>query len=225
MLVRRIEVLPRIDRSQSAPLFDFKRKSIVLLSGISCLCRLLEEGSRQITSLYFPGDFCNLHSLNRTAPIVNLELKELIDCTFGAIDLDFLNDQLEQHPSLSFALWRAVMVEMYVSRTWLLNAMQKPAMERVAHLICEILARQETSGLSNRSVLLTQLDIADAAGLSAVHVNRTLQVLRGIGALSGLGRAIEVGDLEKLQRIAGFDGKYLKFPGIGLRWDVKLQIE
>jgi CRP-like cAMP-binding protein len=130
--------------------------------------------------------------------------------------------QLEQHPSLGSALWRAAILEMFVARTWLLNVSQKAATERVAHLICELLARQEASGMSDRSILLNQLDIANIVALSAVHVNRTIQVLRSNGMLSEVGRGLEVVDRAKLERIADFDDGYLKIDKVASQWDFKL---
>jgi CRP-like cAMP-binding protein len=220
-LVAGLKVFPGVDPVRAQ--FEANRKAIILLSGIACRYRLLEDGNRQIVSIYFPGDISNLPSFDR-GPLQGLALGALTDCTFGTLDFDLLDEQMEQHPSLALALWRASILEIFVARTWLLNTSQKAAVERVAHLICELLARQEASGMSNRSILLHHLDIADAVGLSAVHVNRSIQALRDSGALSDVGRGIKVVDREKLERIAEFDGEYLTIGPALLRWDVKLQL-
>jgi CRP-like cAMP-binding protein len=209
-----------IDQKSRFGQLQSERKLIVLLRGIACLYRLRKDGSRQITSLCFPGDICNLQLLNAD-PNQRLELSALTDGIFGTIDLDFMAGPLEQHPSLGLALWRAAILEMFVARAWLLNVSQKAATERVAHLLCEVLVRQEASGMSDRSILLNQLDIADIVGLSAVHVNRIIQALRSRGVLSNVGHTLEVTDRAKLERIADFHDGYLKLGQIA-EWDVKV---
>ena len=68
------------------------------------------------------------------------------------------------------------------------------------------------AGISDAIIPLTQIDLADAAGLSVVHINRTFQQLRTLGVLSNNGRTIEVANRERLIRIAQFDGQYLNMP-------------
>jgi hypothetical protein len=88
----------------------------------------------------------------------------------------------------------------------------------VAYLLCEQLARLKTD---EGVIPLTQIDIADAAGLSVVHINRVFQELRQLGVLSKQ-RLIEVVNQERLQELAGFDAGYLD-PGESLsRWDLRI---
>jgi CRP-like cAMP-binding protein len=93
----------------------------------------------------------------------------------------------------------------------------------VAHLLCEQLARREAVGIHAPRLPLSQIDVADAAGLSVVHVNRTIQVLRKLNVLSRARQAIEVVDREHLERIAGFDGSYLNMPNLVSRWSVQIE--
>jgi hypothetical protein len=65
------------------------------------------------------------------------------------------------------------------------------------------------------------MDLADAAGLSIVHVNRTFQDLRKLNILSKEGRTIKVVDRERLVGLAGFDGNYLNIPHLLSHWHVK----
>jgi hypothetical protein len=76
----------------------------------------------------------------------------------------------------------------------------------------------EAVGLNNATVPLTQTDLADAAGLSIVHVNRTFQELRRMNILSKEKRTIKVVDRKRLVRLAGFDGSYLDMPQLLSRW-------
>jgi hypothetical protein len=85
------------------------------------------------------------------------------------------------------------------------------------------LARRESAGITSATIPLTQMDLADAAALSVVHVNRTFQELRKLNILSKEGRTIEVVDRERLVRLAGFDGNYLNMPQLLSHGHVKME--
>lgn len=91
----------------------------------------------------------------------------------------------------------------------------RPGAQRAAHLLCEIRQRLADVGLSNdRSfdLPLTQQHLADALGLSVVHVNRVLQVLKKLGLLQIRTSHVQIADLEKLETFAEFDKGYLQLP-------------
>ena len=115
------------------------------------------------------------------------------------------------------------MLEASIFRKRLLNVGRQPALQRVAHLLCEQLARREAVGLNSATIPLTQMDLADAAGLSIVHINRTFQELRRLNILSKEGRAIKVVDRERLAGLASFDGNYLNMPQLLSHWQVKIE--
>ena len=70
---------------------------------------------------------------------------------------------------------------------------------------------------------ITQVDVADAAALSIVHVNRTIQTLRSLNVLCKTSHAIEVIDRKQLAKIAGFDGRYLNMPQLVSGWVVQIE--
>jgi hypothetical protein len=117
-------------------------------------------------------------------------------------------ERLLPRPTLAFAFWRASMLEAAVYRERLSSTGRGTAFERVAHLLCEQLARREAVGIHTPRLPFSQIDVADAAGLSVVHVNRTIQTLRSLGVLSKASH-IEVIDRERLEQLAKFDGLYL----------------
>src|SRR6185437_3529141 len=84
-------------------------------------------------------------------------------------------------------------------------------------------ARREAIGIISPHVPITQIDVADAAGLSVVHVNRTIQALRSLNVLSKASHTIEVTDKERLARIAEFDGRYLNMPQVLSKWAVRIE--
>jgi len=123
-----------------------------------------------------------------------------------------------QHAGDFCAFWRGSMLEAAVYRQRLTKTNRGTALERVAHLLCEQLARREVVGIHTPRLPFSQIDVADAAGLSVVHVNRTIQNLRSLGVLSKASH-IEVIDRERLEQLAKFDGLYLSplqsFPSLG----------
>jgi len=197
--------------------------STLLLDGVACLYERLQDGTRQIYAFQYPGDFCDLH--RHALPEMNNEVAvaAMTDCSIGIIDHKDLEQLIAQYPSLGLALWRATMLEASIFRKRLLNVGRQPALQRVAHLLCEQLARREAVGLNSATIPLTQMDLADAAGLSIVHINRTFQELRRLNILSKEGRAITVVDRERLAALASFDGNYLNMPQLLSHWQVKIE--
>jgi CRP-like cAMP-binding protein len=199
------------------------RHSTVLMEGVACLYERLKDGNRQIYAFQYPGDFCDLHQ--HVLPDSNNEVAvaALTGCSIAIIEHRDLEQLIAQYPSLGLALWRATMLEASIFRKRLLNVGRQPALQRVAHLLCEQLARREAVGINSATISLTQMDLADAAGLSIVHVNRTFQELRRLNILSKEGRAIKVIDRERLVCLASFDGHYLNMPQLLSHWQVKME--
>jgi CRP-like cAMP-binding protein len=199
------------------------RHSTVLLEGVACLYERLPDGNRQIYAFQYPGDFCDLY--RHVLPETNNEVAAaaMVDCSIAIMEHKDLEQLIAQHPSLGLALWRASMLEASIFRKRLLNIGRQPALQRVAHLLCEQLARREAVGLNGATIPLTQMDLADAVGLSIVHVNRTFQELRRLHILSKEGRTIKVVDRQQLADLAGFDGNYLNMPQLLSHWHVKIE--
>jgi CRP-like cAMP-binding protein len=194
----------------------------LLLAGTTCSYKWREDGARSILSFQHPGDFCNLHRyvLQDLEPAIAIQA--LTDCTVAVIDYRDM-DRLLSRPSLASVLWRASMLEVVIYRQWLTSASRGTALERVAHLLCEQLARRDAVGIHDPQLPISQIDVADATGLSTVHVNRTIQVLRSLNVLSAVTHAIEVVDSYQLAGIAGFDGRYLNMPKLVSKWAVQIE--
>ena len=126
------------------------RQLTVLLAGVACLHKRLEDDSRQIYTFQYPGDFCDLHrymlpELDRTATVT-----ALTDCSIGTIRYDDMDQMLSQHPKLGLAFWRASMLEASILRERLLNISRRAALPRVASIICEQLVRLEAINIKSR---------------------------------------------------------------------------
>ena len=128
------------------------------------------------------------------------------------ISLYIPGDICELHPRLSVALWRETLMSASITREWLLNNGQRPAYNRIAHLICELLVRLEAVGLATESTFdmpVTQAELADATGMTHIHMNRVLQALRTDGLISNNKNQITVPDWQKLKEAGEFDPLYL----------------
>lgn len=104
------------------------------------------------------------------------------------------------------------MVDEATLRAWIVNLGRRDALERLAHLFCELHARLELVGMVDGGrfdLPMTQEVIADALGLTTVHVNRTLQRLRSDGYIELSSGRLTILDVLGLQRIGGFDPNYL----------------
>lgn len=179
----------------------------VVLSGVACRYRMVDSGRRQIFSFLYPGDFCDYHRY--VLPQSDGPVAALTDCLVGVIPHEDIDRVIERHPDIGLALFRSTVLEARIFQERVLNGTQRPAVERIACLLCEQIFRLEAIGMEGGEIPLTQIDLADAAGLSVVHVNRTIQDLRQLGALSKSSHAIKVENKDRLRRVAKFDASYL----------------
>jgi CRP-like cAMP-binding protein len=194
----------------------------VLLSGTTCSYQRKEDGGRSILSFQHAGDFCNLQHYVLPNSRIAIGVQALTDCSVAVIEFRDM-DRLLSHPTLASAFWRASMLEAAFCRECLSNTGRGTALERVAHLLCEQVARREAVGLRSQRLPFSQIDVADAVALSIVHVSRTVQTLRSLNVLSQATHAIEVVDRKQLEKIAGFEDRYLGMPDSISKWAVQIE--
>ena len=197
----------------------------LLIDGFVCSYKLLESGQRQIVAFHIPTDLFNLTSLQ--LGLLDYSIGALTGVTVAMIPNQVLLDWTVQHSGLGQVLWRASLVEAASLREWVVNVGRRSAYQRTAHLLCELAARMHAAGQSEGiecSMPITQLALADAMGLTPVHVNRTLQWLRGEGLIRlGNGR-LTIPDFEALKQAGGFDVNYLhdsRLNGVGINRAVR----
>ncbi len=175
----------------------------VLTSGIACLSIVAIDGRRQITRFLLPGDFCNAFDAQPSAPIEGVDI--LVATRMAAIP-DTAFRQISASPSMQNALFASVIDAAASARVTIASLGRGDARSRVAFLLCD-LARQMTK----REILMTPGDplplrqehIADATGLTSVHVNRMLAQLRREGLISGAGTIVQIADMPGLRAAAG----------------------
>ena len=188
---------------------DEPRDVQLILEGFACRYKLLADGRRQIMAYLLPGDFCDLHIfiLRR----MDHSIATLSPCRVAAIPRRRILE-LTERPAIARAPWWATLVDEAVLREWLVNIGARPAEERIAHLLCELLLRLRTVGLASGggyALPITQAEIADTMGLTNVHVNRVLQRLRAEGAITLEERRLVILDVDRLMAFSGFDPNYL----------------
>lgn len=186
----------------------------VILSGFACRQKILPDGRRQIIGYLLPGDICDVrvfllrrmdHTISTVSP-----------AKVGIILYETALDLIERHPRLMRTLWWTTVVEESIAREWLINVGQRTALERLAHLFCEIFVRLRAVGLADGDsceLPVTQAELADTLALSTVHVNRTLRELRRANLISIRARSLIIHDFNSLQRMAMFDPRYLHLDG------------
>ena len=197
------------------------KHTTLLLEGTACSYKRDEDGGRHILSFQHAGDFCDLYRYALPEDDGAIGVQALTDCSVAVIDYRDI-DRLLAQPKLALAFWRATMLEAAIYRERLTNAGRGTALEQVAHLLREQLARREAAGIGSARLPISQIDVADATGLSPVHVNRTIQTLRGHNILSKAS-SIEVIDRNQLAQVAQFDGRYLDMPRLLSRWTVRIE--
>lgn len=177
----------------------------VLLSGYAGRLKTTLKGERQILSLHVPGDFVDLQHL--LVEVADHSIEMMTTARVLRIPKAPLLALIEQSPAIGLALWRLTLVEGSRFREWITNIGRRDAQARIAHLFCEFAARSPGRPLPRFP--LTQVELADATGLTPGHVNRVLRDFTSIGAIGENKRPIEIIDIDRLNDIAGFDPSYL----------------
>lgn len=199
------------DFVQPGQVTDF---SCLVAEGVAGRFDQLANGHRSITALHIPGDMCDLHSA--AMPYAGWGIEALCDTHMLLIPHKALRDAAVRYPAVAFAFWRDSVADGSVLSKWLASLGRRSARERLAHLVCEIGLRMEHAGLGTRDhfqLRITQAQLADVLGLTAVHLNRSLQALRNAGLLFTDGREFRIKDVAALRSLAEFDPEYLVIYG------------
>jgi len=133
-----------------------------------------------------------------------------------------IDDLTQARPRVAQALLWHQLVEASVQREWLLNVGQRSAIERLAHLFVELYLRSSGVGMARGHAIdfpLTQNDLAEATGITAVHINRTLKELRRLELIELGRKRLEILDLNGLKRLAMFNENYLHLNREGRQLD------
>ena len=182
----------------------------LLLEGFACRYKVLEDGRRQVVAYFVPGDLCDLRVfiLKR----MDHSIGAVSACKVAELSPENVLKLTHNYPTLTRALWWSTLVEEAIAREWIVNVGQRNALERMAHLFCELLYRFRAVGLNqgNSCTLpLTQVELAETLGLSSVHVNRTLQALRKRKLITLENGTLTIENLDELKDLSFFNPDYL----------------
>jgi CRP-like cAMP-binding protein len=189
---------------------DRPNECCLVLEGFVCRYKLLHDGRRQILSFHIAGDIPDVQNLH--LEIMDHSLSALVRSTVGLIPHQALDRLHDTHPRLAKVFWRDTLIDAAIFREWMASIGRRTAIERAARMLCEVLVRMRAVGLATDhhcELPLTQTELADALGISTVHVNRVLQELRANGLIVLSGGSLTIQDWTGLKEVAGFDPTYL----------------
>ena len=182
----------------------------LILEGFAYRYELTHDGKRQIFSFHIPGDIPDLQSLH--LDVMDHSLSALSACKVMFIPHETVRDLIRRCPRIGDAFWRDTLIDGAVFREWMLCLGRREAYGHMAHLLCELYVRLTAVGLTNGheyAMPLTQAELGDALGLSTVHVNRTVQELRGEGLIAMRAGSVVILDWDRLREAGEFDPTYL----------------
>lgn len=183
---------------------------LVVLEGWACRYKILPNGTRQMLAFLMPGDCCDLH-IDLLAEMDH-GIQTITPCLVAKVDRQTINQTFDEHPAIMKAMYLAQLIDEGTLRAWITSIGRRASIERVAHLMCELYLRARNIGLGGDQHLvlpLSQIVLADALGMTPVHINRVLKQLRLSGAMTISRGSLIIINPEKLVEIAGFDENYL----------------
>jgi CRP-like cAMP-binding protein len=187
-------------------------RSTVVLSGILFSHKQVGRSRRQITSFFVPGDLADLSIFY--LPRVNHRINALGPAVVAFVQNAALKEMLDKSPALAQAFWRETLMQAAMVQECVANLGRRDAVARIAHILCELTARLQIVGLAQTfsfSMPWTQMDVADASGISNVHANRVIQELRRLGLVDWDSRQVKIRDWDALVQLADFRDDYLQF--------------
>src|SRR4030081_3033022 len=191
------------------------RRGFVVTHGLACRYRLFADGHLQILTLLIPGDFYDLHGF--LLSVADHSVVTMVPTRLATIERGKVFEIVQHPPRIGAALWWSAMQEAAMLRERIVVLGRRNARARIAYFFCELLWRHRAIGLTDDHTLplpLTQADIADTLGLTAVHVNRVLQDLRREGLITLAHRRLTLHQVDRLQSIAQLNQNYLHLTGV-----------
>ncbi len=182
----------------------------IVLDGWAARYTIRANGSRQFTAFLIPGDFCDIQVM--TLDRLDHGIMALTDCVIAYVDKEAIEDLGQSTPRISRALQRSTLIDEAILRRWIVNVTSGDALSTVAHLLCELHVRLRAVDLADGdafSLPLTQEELAEATGMTAVHMNRTLTRLRAEGLITLQDKRLFITDVAALRELCGFNPNYL----------------
>lgn len=182
-------------------------QSCLVVSGMVGRFGQTSDGARQITAFHVPGDMADLHSAIR--PIGVGGLNALCETTILRIPHLAIRELAACYPAIAEAFWRDCLLDAAVLMQWVVNVGRRDAPTRLAHILCEMAIRcgGDLEVSTDYTFPITQEQLAEAAALTSVHVNRSLKVLSNLATIKA--GHVTIHDWKGLARSGDFDAQYL----------------
>ena len=206
--LRRLEAQSYVMREGDRP-----ERCAILLEGFSVRHKLTGDGSRQILAINVPGDALDFQNLFLRESDHNVQM--LTRGLVAEIPMQALQDLVLSHSEIGRAILVTTLVEASIFREWAVNIGRRDARTRIAHLLCEFAYRLSSQALQPEGAIelpMTQEQLADATGLTAVHVNRVLQALQRDGLIERDRRKVRFVSWEGMRDVGDFNARYLHGP-------------
>lgn len=186
------------------------RQSTMLVTGF--MIRYIDdtEGRRQIVAFHVPGDFVDLHAF--PLHVLDHSIATLTEVEIGIVPHGALKRLTAEDPDLAQKLWGSTLLDAAMHREWLFRLGRLDAVGRVAHFFSETNARLAAIGYGDGKAFglpINQTDLGEITGLTAIHVNRVLRMLREERICTFRSSRVEIADLPRLEQIGQFDPTYL----------------
>jgi len=189
-------------------------RAYILQSGWAYCYKLLPNGGQQVITFSVPGDFMGMRSiLLRTS---DHSFPTLTAAVVSGIDVPRVSRVFDEFPRLGAALLWAVSRDESIMVEHLVGIGRRDAIKRIAHFFLELGQRLELVGLATGAKYecpLNQYLLADALGMTAIHVNRVLRQLREMGLITVREHHVVIDDAAGLKKLAGYDNAYLDQSG------------
>jgi CRP-like cAMP-binding protein len=189
---------------------DRPDRCAVLVSGYAFRHKVTGEGNRQILSINIPGEAVDFQNLFISECDHNVQM--LTRGQVAEIPMHSIEELVLAQPQVARAIMTMSLVEASIFREWAVNVGRRDARSRIAHLLCEFAYRVSVQGLQTDGAYalpMTQEQLADATGLTSVHVNRVLKALQTEGLIDRDRRVVSFPDWQRLREVGDFNARYL----------------
>lgn len=174
---------------------------------------MTDVGDCQIVSLHGPGDALNFQ--NAFLDVPDYDIRSVEDCVASFVDASAIRALASERPAVAQSLLTGAFTEASTVREWMLNIGRRSARTRLAHFLCEYLDRislRRHPADGKYELRLTQEQIGDATGMTAVHVNRMLKALQSDELITQQGRYLSVPNMIALMDAGEYNPRYLHLP-------------
>ena len=189
---------------------DRPESCALLLGGFAYRYKITGQGGRQIISLHMASEFVDLqHSF---LGVADTSVQTLTEAEVAFVPRGAIEELALTRPAVARALWIDTLIDASIFREWVVNVGRRDSRARVAHILCEFSLRLEAAGLARNhhyELPMTQEQLADAVGLTSVHVNRVLKQLAEERLISRDRRHIVIEDWQRLRNAGDFNERYL----------------